>query len=186
MTRSALTPLGRLLITSGGLGFMRPFSGTWGSLPTVLLAAALLALGAGPAHAGPIELEPARWGIGAWLLFHALLLATLVKFALACLVYGDAAEAHWDEKDPPNVVADETAGMCLPLLFLPAASLVTPARAATTLGLAFLAFRFFDIVKLPPARRLQKIPGGLGILIDDLVAGAQAMIVVQAATRLLY
>ena len=62
----------------------------------------------------------------------------------------------------------------------------TPVHAAATLLLVFLAFRIFDILKLPPANGLQRVPGGWGILLDDLVAGVQALIVVQLVTRLVY
>ncbi len=51
---------------------------------------------------------------------------------------------------------------------------------------AFLAFRFFDILKPPPARGLQRLGGGLGILIDDLIAGAMALVVVQLLFRLVF
>jgi phosphatidylglycerophosphatase A len=54
-------------------------------------------------------------------------------------------------------------------------------------ALAFLLFRLFDILKLPPARGLQRLKGGLGILIDDLIAGLQAggvlILIVMAVAR---
>ena len=49
--------------------------------------------------------------------------------------------------------------------------------------IAFAAFRLFDIAKPPPIRQVQKVRGGWGILIDDLVAGVLAAVVVQVVTR---
>lgn len=162
----ALSPLGRAMVTSGGLGYLRPAPGTWGSLPPIGLAALLIAAGA-----------PA-------LLFHALLITTLILFTAACVVCGDAAEAYFNKKDPSHIVADETAGQCIPLLFLPAVATASPANAAITLAAAFFAFRLFDIFKPPPANRLQRLPGGWGVVLDDLFAGFYAAIAVQLLTRL--
>lgn len=171
---SALTPAGRSLITVFGLGAIRPAPGTWGSLPPVILAGVLIAAGFGPAS-----------GSMGWLVYHGVLLAVLVAAVLVCAIHGDAAEAHYDRKDPSNVVADETAGQVLPLLFLPPAAVAGPAITVITLVYAFLAFRIMDILKPPPAYRLQRIPGGWGIAIDDLLAGAYAMLAVQVVTRVM-
>lgn len=156
-------------ITVFGLGYMRPASGTWGSLPPVLIAGTLIAAGLGP--------------IDHPILYHAVLAVNLLTFSAACILQGDHAEARFGEKDPGQVVADETAGQCLPLMALPAGALSTGSHAALTLLAAFLAFRFFDILKPPPANGLQRVPGGWGILLDDLVAGVYAMLAVQTLTR---
>ena len=168
----ALTPAGRALVTLGGLGAIRPAPGTWGSLPPVLAAAVLMAAGLGPAD-----------GAGPSAVYHLVMLGLLVAATLACAMHGDAAEAHYDKKDPGHVVADETAGQVIPLLFLPPAAVATPGVAVLTLAYAFVAFRVMDILKPPPAHRLQRIPGGWGIVIDDLLAGVYAMIAVQVVTR---
>lgn len=170
---SALSTTGLRLITTGGLGFCRPASGTWGSMPPVALAGLMLAIG----------LNPAR-GVGPCLAYHAILILVLLFFTLVCVVYGDAAEARYGV-DPGEVVADETAGQCLPLLFLPAAATAHLWPALFTLIGAFLAFRLFDILKPWPAAGLQKHPGGWGIVLDDLAAGVQAMILVQVVTHLM-
>ncbi len=158
------------LVTTCGLGHCRPFPGTWGSLPPPILAGVLMAMDLGPL-ASP------------WV-YNTVLIATLLIFAWACVRDGDAAEARFGEKDPSEVVADETAGQCLPLLFLPWQAVATPALAAFTCVFAFLSFRVFDIVKPWPAGRLQRVPGGWGILLDDLFAGVYAAIAVQALCRL--
>lgn len=159
-----------LWITTFGLGHMRPASGTWGSLPTVVLAGALIFSGFGPAQAP--------------LVFNAALFAWCIIFSAGCLVQGAAAEAKFGKKDPSQAVADETAGQAIALLFLPAAIEQSASSACLVLLGAFIAFRIFDILKIWPARGLQKLPGGKGILIDDLVAGVQAMVVVQVIARI--
>jgi phosphatidylglycerophosphatase A len=164
------TPLLRFrLLTTFGLGHL-PISGTWGSLPPPIIAGILIAIGLGPIESPGI--------------YHIILLAILLVFSAACILYGDHAEARFGSKDPGQVVADETAAQCIPLMFLPAAALATPALTAFTIFYAFIAFRIFDIVKPWPARTIQATPGGWGILLDDLIAGVYALIFLQAAAIL--
>jgi len=70
--------------------------------------------------------------------------------------------------DPSIIVIDEIVGMWIALLFLP--------KTVPVIVIAFLAFRFFDIVKPQPARSLEQIPNGWGIMLDDVVAGVYANI----------
>lgn len=147
------------LLTVFGLGHMRPASGTWGSLPPVVLAGVLILIGAGPASL--------PW------VYLGLLALVLVIFAGACVLHGDDAEARWGA-DPSEVVADEVAGQCIPLMFLPAAVEDEAWMAIVMLAAAFFAFRFFDIIKLEPANALQRLRSGWGILLDDLAAGLYA------------
>lgn len=151
---------------------MRPASGTWGSMPPVVIAAALVALGFGPGAS-----------MAGTIVYHGVLALMFLVFAGACVVQGDRAEARFGH-DPSEVVADEVAGQCLALAALPGAALATPMKAALTLAAAFLAFRALDIVKPWPARQLQHVPAGWGILLDDLFAGLYAAAVVQVVARL--
>jgi phosphatidylglycerophosphatase A len=108
-------------------------------------------------------------------------------FASVCLRFGAYAELHWRTKDPSQVVADEWAGQSIALLFLPWRPMVDRGSIVADLSmaaLAFLSFRLLDIIKPPPARRLQRLPGGLGILIDDLFAGLYALALTQLVLRL--
>lgn len=164
-----MTPRPLRLITTFGLGHCRPASGTWGSLPPVVIAGMLFLLDAGP------DSQP-------WL-YYSILVAILFIFSAACVVDGDAAEARFGEKDPSEVVADETAGQCIPLLAILPSSANTPWHAAMLVALAFFAFRILDIIKPPPAKGWQRIPGGWGILIDDLVAGVYAGVMMMLAQR---
>lgn len=157
------------LITTFGLGHMRPFPGTWGSLPTVVVAGLLIAAGAGPIEHAVI--------------FNLVLAAIMVFFTLVCIVYGDEAEAVFLKKDPSQVVADETAGQAIALMFLPQLSVATPLRAAGTLLIGFIAFRLMDIIKPWPAKQIQIYPAGWGVVLDDLMAGVYALILVQLITR---
>ena len=157
------------LMTVFGLGYLRPAPGTWGSLPAVAVAGALMAAGFGPAE-------------HAWV-YSGVLAAIVLVFTVVCAVQGDLAEAKFLKKDPSQVVADETAGQALALLALPAKAVETPALALFTLIFAFLTFRVLDIVKPWPARQIQAVPGGWGVVLDDLVAGAYALLIVQVVAR---
>lgn len=80
-------------------------------------------------------------------------------------------------KDPGAAVVDEVVGMWLSLLFLP----FTPATAAA----AFLLFRVLDVFKPYPARQLESLPGGWGIMTDDVMAGVYANLLLRAGLRAL-
>lgn len=170
----ALSSHARLLITSFGLGNLRPFPGTWGSIPPVVLAAALAHFGVSPAGSA-----------GACWIYHGVLALVLVAFCAVCVAYGDQAETAFGKKDPGSVVADETAGVCLPLMLIPAHVLIDAPHALLSFFLAFVLFRIFDIIKPWPCYQLQTTPGGWGILIDDLFAGAYAFAGTQLITRTL-
>jgi phosphatidylglycerophosphatase A len=108
------------------------------------------------------------WSLAGW---PALLAGTLVV-SFAGLWAAEGVAREQGRSDPREVVIDEIAGQMLTLLFLP--------LTWQTLALGFLAFRAADIFKPFPARRLEALPGGLGIMVDDLVAGAYANLALQA------
>ncbi|USN99188.1 MAG: phosphatidylglycerophosphatase A [Phycisphaeraceae bacterium] len=159
-----------LAVTVFGLGHLRPAPGTWGSLPPVVIAGVLVLAGLGPAE-HPV-------------FYHTVLAVILLVSSAACVAFGEWAEAWYGKKDPGWVVADETAGQCVALVALPvAAPALTIAGLwplCVALAVSFLAFRAFDIIKPPPAYALQKLPGGWGVLVDDLFAGVYALIATQA------
>jgi phosphatidylglycerophosphatase A len=74
-------------------------------------------------------------------------------------------------EDPGPVVIDEVVGMLVSLLWLPGTWPV--------IGAAFIAFRVFDIVKPWPAGRLEHVPGGWGVMADDVMAGVYANLAIQ-------
>ena len=107
--------------------------------------------------------------------------AGLVLFLLVVVVVGTWA-AHRAEgviggKDPGAIVIDEVAGMTLSVVAFP----LTPEVLAAGLAL----FRVFDVWKPPPARESQRITGGLGVMIDDLIAGLYALAVIALSRPLL-
>jgi len=156
-----------LWLTTFGLGRLRPAPGTWGSLPPCALAFALIAAGL-----GPVDSPGAYFGVMA---------GVVLVFSLACIMHTDAFEKTLGRKDPGSICADETAGMCLPLCVLPLAAAAPLWQAAAWIAGAFLAFRLTDIIKPWPAGAIQRVPGGWGVLLDDLVAGLYAALLVWGA-----
>jgi len=82
------------------------------------------------------------------------------------------AEVHFGRTDPGQVVVDEVLGMLVTLAFMPVG-----ARGALA---GFVLFRVFDIVKPWPAGRLERLPGGWGVMADDAMAGIYAHVVLRA------
>ena len=101
-----------------------------------------------------------------------LALLTLAAFLVLATWLCQEAEAILQEKDCRRIVIDEVAGFLLANLFAPA--------QFKPVALAFILFRFFDIVKVFPADRAEKISGGLGLILDDLIAGLYALAIVRA------
>ena len=95
----------------------------------------------------------------------ALYLAFTLLLALVGVHAARIAESHFNKKDPKEVVIDEIAGMLLSLFLVPPEPL--PLLAG------FLLFRLLDIAK-PGLRRLEKMEGGWGIMLDDVAAGIMA------------
>ncbi len=133
--------------------------GTWGSIPAALLFGLLCHFQAPP------------------LIIFIVMLATVLAGSMICIIFAPAAIEATGKKDPGEVVADELAGQAV--AFLAAGFFAAESNGAILALVGFLAFRFFDILKPPPCRRLEKLPAGVGILADDLMAGVYAAIVLQ-------
>lgn len=142
---TALHPLVRFIATGAYLGYGPIAPGTWGSLG----CAVLLWFFAPEPHSltGGLAL--------------AALLSILAFIALAVWT-SDRAERSFGH-DSSRIVIDEFAGFVLAVAFLP--------KSLLLYVVAFVLFRAFDIVKPFPARRLESLPGGVGIVMDDVVAG---------------
>ncbi|MHC5211126.1 MAG: phosphatidylglycerophosphatase A family protein [Planctomycetota bacterium] len=148
----------RLIGTALGAGWLPRAPGTWGSAATLLVTAALIGVhGAGLSWDGLLAGSAAGVGI-----------AAAVATGLGVLV-GQYAEADFGRKDPGAFVLDEVAGQLVALL-----PLLPGVPSALGLLGAFLLFRLFDILKPWPCRALEALPGGVGIMADDLMAGAYA------------
>lgn len=133
--------LGLFIATSGYLGYFPIAPGTVGSAVGVVLHVAFLYLGV------------------PWV---AELAAIVVLFA-AGIWAGTIAEAHFGRKDPGHVVIDEVVGQLITLIALP----LSPVGWVV----GFFVFRIADIIKPWPARQLEPLPHGLGIMADDVMAG---------------
>ena len=103
-------------------------------------------------------------------------LLTVGVLGLGTLV-AQRVEPAWG-KDSSRVVIDEVAGMWVTMLLVP----VTAPRLLAGLVL----FRFFDIVKPLFIRRMEQLPGGLGVMMDDVLAGLYANLLLQAGVQLGY
>ena len=103
-----------------------------------------------------------------------------LAFLIALFLLGTAASSAYareaGQADPKRVVIDETFGQFLALVLLPSAWL--------PLAASFLLFRFFDIIKPFPIRKLERLHGGWGIMADDAAAGAAAGIIVHLILHL--
>jgi len=140
-----------LLIVSGaGVGYSPYFPGTMGTLLAIPISIGFNSIAA---HA------PLSFG---------LLLAVLTVGAIRLST--KAAELL-KQKDPQVIVIDEVIGFMI-------ANYLAPARLAP-LVLGFLLFRCFDIAKVFPAARLEKLPGGLGIVLDDVMAGCYTFLALR-------
>jgi phosphatidylglycerophosphatase A len=144
------TPWAWSVATFFGAGFGRPGPGTWGSVAAVLL-----------------------WAVYAFA-FHptaqALLIALFAGIALTLLLGIPASTIVARESgrhDPQFVVVDEVVGQWIALLFSP-----FDLRHAL---IALILFRLFDITKPFPVRRLENLPEGWGIVLDDVGAGLYAL-----------
>jgi phosphatidylglycerophosphatase A len=135
-----------VIATGFGAGLLPGMPGTWGSLAALPCAWAIRAV------AGPLGLAT----------------AAVLVFALGCWVAARVAAAS-SRDDPGYIVIDEVAAQWLVLV---AAPLDWHAYAA-----AFLLFRVFDITKPWPARTVERrVAGGLGIMLDDVVAALYALV----------
>jgi phosphatidylglycerophosphatase A len=144
-------------------------------------AALILATGFG---VGYVPVAPGKFGSMLGLVVWALLpvdplvqaLTIAVLFAVGSWA-GTVAEAHFGATDPGPIVLDEVIGMLITLFVLP----VTPIVGL----LGFLVFRIADIVKPYPSNRLERLPGGIGVMADDAMAAVYAHLAVRALLALL-
>ena len=144
--KTATDRLAVLIATSGGAGYMPRAPGTAGSLAGVAVYLVMGMAGAGEYFA------------------HAILLVLFAGTLAAQRV-----ETLWGH-DSQRIVIDEVVGQMLVF------SLAGPARLSwSAIFAGFVLFRFFDIMKPFPIRRLERLPGGAGVIADDVGAGLYAL-----------
>ncbi|MCA9262910.1 MAG: phosphatidylglycerophosphatase A [Planctomycetales bacterium] len=142
-----------LFVATGAcIGFIPWAPGTWGTLWGLPLTWSL-------------------WFLPGWPLRIAVAFALFLVGIPLC----DRAAKRLGLKDPGPVVWDEIVAMPVTFMFVDPAELGRP----IVLVLGFALFRLFDITKPPPARQLEKLPGGLGIMADDFSAGVYACLVLH-------
>jgi len=138
------------------------------------------------AHIGYAPVAPGTFGSAAALVLYYLVrrqgsttieLVTIGVVLIVGLWSATEAEHHFGGIDPGPVVIDEVIGMLITLAFHP----VNVLGALT----GFFIFRVLDVVKPWPARRLELLPGGLGVVLDDVMAGIYGNLMMWGLVRLL-
>jgi phosphatidylglycerophosphatase A len=147
-----------LIATFFGVGHLQPGSGTWAAAITVLVWWAV-------AH-----IFPPNWLIPVSV--SLALVVTLLGIAPSTVVARESGR-----KDPGFVVIDEVAGQMIAMIGLP--------LNWKYLLASFILFRSFDIVKPFPLRRLERLPAGTGIMMDDVGAGLYALVLLQVGRHFL-
>lgn len=164
-----------LALATWGVGFLPVAPGTFGSAVGVgiyllVRLASARAFAFAATHGWSFELlESLR------MTFMLLLVATL---AIIGVWAASRAEKLLGRKDPGAVVVDEVVGQMIAFLFVPFNS------GVWTIIVGFFAFRLFDIWKPYPIRRLEALDAGLGIMADDVLAGAYAAILMSLLTSI--
>jgi phosphatidylglycerophosphatase A len=128
---------------------------------------------------GPRGTYGALVGVCVWILFSNSPAFTIIVFVFVVggtLVAGHAEKYIFREKDSSKIVIDEIAGM---LVTFTTFRFHITLDSFVYLGAGFLLFRFFDILKPPPIRNLQKIRGGAGIMLDDVFSGVLSNVILQ-------
>ncbi len=128
------------------IGHLPIAPGTWASLVTTVLVYFIK-----PYWQAPVYLQ----------------IAVIVFIFLLGIAIASVAEKHFNKKDPRPCVIDEVAGQMVSLLLVP--------HTISFYIAGFLLFRLFDILKPFPIRSIEKIPGGFGVMLDDIVAGLYAL-----------
>lgn len=157
----------KFLVTGLGTGYLPLAPGTWGSAAVVGTYLLLV------------------WVFGGRGVFvNAVLAAICLAACVVCVTLGRFAEVAFGREDPRQCTIDEWAGQALALLLLPLPALWS--QRLLVAGVALVAFRLFDTIKPPPLRRLEKLPHGWGVLLDDLAAGLYANLCAQVLLRYLW
>jgi len=183
-TASVVTPPGgessvknyvALAIATCGVGYLPLAPGTWGSL--IGIGVYVFVRGAAMKFFFSVALRRNFNLIHVYYGVIAIELAAAVLITLVGIWAASRTEKLSGRKDPSKVVIDEVAGQFIALIPVPFMfdAFWWPAI------LAFVLFRFFDIVKPYPARRLESVESGLGIMLDDIVAGIYAAVAVALA-----
>ena len=164
-----------LAVATCGVGYLPVAPGTWGSLVGVGLY--LAASAAGGAILGAAD-ERAWYLLPFTALHTTIVLLLLIGLTIAGIWAASRTEAVLARKDPGVVVIDEVVGQLITFAF------VSPVAGPFTIITGFVLFRLFDIWKPYPIRRLESLESGLGIMADDVLAGAYAATLMSLLTSI--
>lgn len=117
-----------------------------------------------PGTFGTIATVPLILGLNILGIWYSLLALVIIS-SIAVWVSG-LSQILLDRKDPPEIVIDEVAGFLVTMFLLP--------HTWPAIAIGFVLFRFFDIIKPYPIKKVEILRGGFGIVMDDLLAGVYA------------
>lgn len=139
----------KAIVTFGGLGYSPFAPGTIGALGALIPAILIIRFASYP--------------------YFWLLLLIVLSIILG-IIGADKLEEEWGN-DPQKIVIDEAAGMWISLLWV--------GTHWITILVAFILFRFFDIVKPLGIRKAEELRGGIGVMADDIIAGIYSNLIIQ-------
>ena len=145
----------RSIATLGPIGYLPKAPGTWGSMTAAIIWYVLA------------EFIPD---------FQKYQLTIIIISAVAGIIVSEIVSRAGD-KDPKEVVIDEFVGMWIALIWLP--------HSLKLIVIALILFRIFDIAKPFGIRRLEKIRGGMGIMMDDIAAGILSALILHLSINYL-
>ena len=145
----------KLIVTGFGLGFIPFAPGTMGAAGALVPTILIL-----------------RYASFPYIILGSLALA----FTFVGVIGSNKLRDQWG-KDPSRIVVDEMVGMWISLLWV--------GSGWIPMLSAFILFRFFDIVKPLGIRKTEQLPGGLGVMTDDILAGVYTNVILQVAFRII-
>jgi phosphatidylglycerophosphatase A len=148
-----MLPLAKMIATVGGIGYIKKGSGTVAALVMCVIWYFLFR-----------NYNPDNW----------ITVVGIVALFILGVWSASAVEKIWG-KDSSRVVIDEIAGMCVSLVFIP--------FCFKYILIGFILFRFFDITKPLFIRKSEVLPGGWGVMADDLLAGIFSNLILQVIAR---
>ena len=151
----------RIVLSYGGCGLLPKAPGTWGTAGAAATAWAFL-----------------RWWPDAGASWLYICVAWVVVASALTVLLTPEIEAEDGKKDPQSIVMDEVAGYWATL-----ALVRTP--SFTALVAAFFVFRFLDVWKPFPARLLERLPSGWGVLLDDVMSGVYGALLLWGLDRVI-
>lgn len=153
--KSSALSVWKMIVSGFGLGFSPVAPGTIGALGALVPAILILRYAPNP---------------------NLILGSLVLVFTILGIIGSNKLQNQWG-KDPSRIVADEMVGMWISLLWIGAGWIPMIS--------AFILFRFFDIVKPLGIHKTEQLPGGIGVMADDILAGIYANLLLQIVFRII-